>query len=213
MEFCAASLEKLYLKESEYCIPAEEIIFQLAKGLEYIHSKELVHRDLKPNNALVWMGRREVANENLHDLTTMLINALRNNQDYNYFHNQFNEEEKRQMVRTNCRVYTNHQIQAVKECNFFDAYRHCLHVIEQVQTTNCEENQAIPISVFLCPLNHIFGSIKETGKLFQYRDVDANVVTRCCRIWVGLERARAEAEAIQTDNSKRSLLQFVDAIH
>ena len=56
MEFCAASLEKLYLKESEYCIPAEEIIFQLAKGLEYIHSKELVHRDLKPNNALVWMG-------------------------------------------------------------------------------------------------------------------------------------------------------------
>ena len=156
---------------------------------------------------------REVANENLHDLTTILINALRNNQDYNYFHNQFNEEEKRQMVRTNCRVYTNHQIQAVKECNFFDAYRHCLHVIEQVQTTNCEENQAIPISVFLCPLNHIFGSIKETGKLFQYRDVDANVVTRCCRIWVGLERARAEAEAIQTDNSKRSLLQFVDAIH
>ena len=65
MELCVASLNQLFSDSLEdgdvrkYCgqqIQNEEIILQLATGLEYIHDKQLVHRDLKPQNVLVWEG-------------------------------------------------------------------------------------------------------------------------------------------------------------
>jgi serine/threonine protein kinase len=33
--------------------PQTEVLLQLAKGLEYIHQKRLVHRDIKPQNVLI----------------------------------------------------------------------------------------------------------------------------------------------------------------
>ena len=33
--------------------PKQEILLQLAKGLEYIHNKKLIHRDIKPQNVLI----------------------------------------------------------------------------------------------------------------------------------------------------------------
>jgi serine/threonine-protein kinase/endoribonuclease IRE1 len=56
---CDASLDRLFLNENEpkkYSgpMPPEiEVLFQLAKGLEYIHQMGLVHRDIKPENVLI----------------------------------------------------------------------------------------------------------------------------------------------------------------
>ena len=37
-------------------IPSDhDVLSQLATGLEYIHSKKLTHRDIKPHNALIWI--------------------------------------------------------------------------------------------------------------------------------------------------------------
>jgi serine/threonine protein kinase len=36
--------------------PETEVLLQLAKGLEYIHQTGLVHRDVKPQNVLIWVN-------------------------------------------------------------------------------------------------------------------------------------------------------------
>jgi serine/threonine protein kinase len=35
--------------------PAEDVLYQLAIGLEYIHKMGLIHRNLNPRNVLIWM--------------------------------------------------------------------------------------------------------------------------------------------------------------
>jgi serine/threonine-protein kinase/endoribonuclease IRE1 len=42
--------------------PKQEILLQLAKGLEYIHEMKLVHRDIKPQNVLIFIdpGNQQV---------------------------------------------------------------------------------------------------------------------------------------------------------
>ena len=37
----------------------KDVLYQLAKGLEHIHSMSLIHRDVKPANALIWVGYDE----------------------------------------------------------------------------------------------------------------------------------------------------------
>ena len=54
LELCAASLHDYIRGEYQGPMPTDEqVFFQLASGLEYIHSKGILHRNLKPQNVLI----------------------------------------------------------------------------------------------------------------------------------------------------------------
>ncbi len=70
LELCKASLDKLFLEKDDdreaYMgpIPAPgDVLLQLANGLAYIHSQDLVHGALKPENALIWVGQDDKGNQ------------------------------------------------------------------------------------------------------------------------------------------------------
>jgi serine/threonine-protein kinase/endoribonuclease IRE1 len=63
LKLCEASMDQIFLKDGDhpkkYRGPkpqAEEALYQLANGLEYIHKTKLIHCDLKPQNVLLLTG-------------------------------------------------------------------------------------------------------------------------------------------------------------
>jgi serine/threonine protein kinase len=61
LELCQASLDQKFLDETNpkkyrgLMPPEKEVCLQLAKGLAHIHKNRLIHRDLKPQNVLIWV--------------------------------------------------------------------------------------------------------------------------------------------------------------
>jgi len=58
LELCAGSLDQLFLPDKDTRkyggnIPGPEEVIPLAKGLAYIHSKDLIHGAIKPENVLI----------------------------------------------------------------------------------------------------------------------------------------------------------------
>lgn len=66
MRLCKSTLEKSLSESDCYMGPLpipEDILCQLADGLEYLHEKKLFHGNLKPSNALVYINPTEKGNE------------------------------------------------------------------------------------------------------------------------------------------------------
>jgi serine/threonine protein kinase len=66
MQLCKSTLEKSLSESDCYMGPLpipEDILCQLADGLEYLHEKKLFHGNLKPSNALVYINRTEKGKE------------------------------------------------------------------------------------------------------------------------------------------------------
>lgn len=54
LELCVATLYDFLAKTYKGPIPTkEQVLFQLAKGLDYIHSEKIIHRNIKPTNILI----------------------------------------------------------------------------------------------------------------------------------------------------------------
>jgi serine/threonine-protein kinase/endoribonuclease IRE1 len=62
LELCQASLNQLFFEEEDAkkyrgpMPPTNDVLYQLASGLNHIHSKGRFHRDIKPENVLIWVS-------------------------------------------------------------------------------------------------------------------------------------------------------------
>ncbi|KAI9556598.1 hypothetical protein GHT06_016388 [Daphnia sinensis] len=156
---------------------------------------------------------RKGAEEFLSKVARKMEEGLDNYLDLSDFKDQFDKEDKTQLTRVKCRLYSDFQSSAFRECGVFEAYKQCFKLIQQVQNTDDGTNEFIPIAILLCPLKTIIGQVD--GKHFEYHDVDPELVARCGLIWNELHRICSKSAAFRACNEKAdnvSFLQFEEAI-
>ena len=149
---------------------------------------------------------KEDAEEFLSQISSKMENALEDLKDVTEFKEQFTREEKLSANQLKCRLYADLQTQNVRECGVFDAYNHCLKMIHQIKN-----GKSVQISIMLCPLKIILNSPR---KLLQYRDVNAELVSRCCRIWTEFEQVNTEADALRIASkfNRTCIRQFTEVV-
>lgn len=67
LELCSASLEDLIEKKKDDLnvdIEVSQILYQIANGVNHLHSLKIVHRDIKPQNILVSLSKKGSNQEN-----------------------------------------------------------------------------------------------------------------------------------------------------
>ena len=158
----------------------------------------------------------------LSDLANTFVNAIKDFQTFTEFQKNFTKEEKQGLTRMKCRLYADLQTQPVRECNVFDAYKHCMKLISEARESDSEKkNKAVPISVRLYSLKAIINETRDVDDNFlEYRDVEATLISRCYHISAELEKLRLKAETASQTNSQQSSTstlvvdcrQFIDAI-
>ncbi len=75
--------------------------------------------------------------------------------------------------------------------------------------------KAVPVFVVLCPLRVVVNATGKLEKMLQYRDVDGELIARCCRIMTELEQVISVSEAIRLSFKKTNrpaLRQFTDVV-
>ena len=53
LEFCPKNLEEIMTEETHSKVKMVFIIYQIIEGMKYVHSKDVIHRDLKSENILL----------------------------------------------------------------------------------------------------------------------------------------------------------------
>ena len=82
--------------------------------------------------------------ENLSVLVDKWNDSLKESQDLYQFKEKFSKEEKQLLQLTKCRLYSDLQTEAVRECSVFDAYKQCLIFIDRVQHSRIEIKKRRP---------------------------------------------------------------------
>lgn len=140
---------------------------------------------------------REEAENYLSNLIAKVESALEDKEELIEFKEQIDKEESLRLSKMKCCLYAD-QAKAVRECGFFDAYKHCLKMIKEIQAEEDGTNVIVPISVLLCSLkNTAIENYKIFKDVSQFRDVDAEVVASCCRVWADLGQVISKAKAFQ----------------
>ncbi len=90
MELCAATLEDFIKGKYEGPMPTDEqVLFQLANGLEHIHSRKILHRNIKPEIILISLTKPVEMkwsdfglSKSLNEKRTFPISGFRGNQSW-----------------------------------------------------------------------------------------------------------------------------------
>ncbi len=56
MDYSEADLSQLIARRLLTPVQKRFVVYQLAKGLQYLHVRGVIHRDLKPSNVLIGAG-------------------------------------------------------------------------------------------------------------------------------------------------------------
>ena len=115
----------------------------------------------------------EETEEKLCKTALKMENALKHNQNLAEFKEELFEKEKLEMARLKCRLYADLQVQPVRDCYLFDAYKICHELFHNVRKTNAASSKFVPITVYLCPLKFFVDATKiKFRAVYDYEDKD-----------------------------------------
>ena len=115
----------------------------------------------------------EEIEERLSKTASKMKKALKHNQNLAEFKEELFEKEKQEMARLKCRLYADLQVQPVRDCYLFDAYKICHELFQNVRKTNAASSKFVPITVYLCPLKFFVDAAKiKFRAVYDYDDED-----------------------------------------